>query len=214
MFCYRYLLNSSVVDHMTQWCPSILQSPPKTVTPSATFQSPVYHVTPLMPLQNRHNKSLRSRLDSTPFSSFSTYSPCDQPFFVKSKPTHPTIQLTFIWALRQSKCKEANQASCKSSEKQESIKNLFICTAEDCLNKSSQHKKFKRYEHLKHHQRICHTEYRPHYCWVLGCTIKSFSRTDNLNSHLLKMYSKNSPATRNRYIATLNLKSRVFNINY
>lgn len=240
IFHHRQPSDSLVSEHMTQWRPSLLQTPPRTVVPSATFQpilpsSPAYRIIPSTPLQNRYEDAMTPGFTSTPCSSSPTYSPVDQPIFVKSESNYHTIQPTLVRTMRQSKCKGPNRSSRRSAERKESArsgrpsksivsrsgiecpsyieKNSFACS-EDCVDKTGKRKMFKRQEHLKRHQRTCHTGHRPYYCFVPGCTTRPFSRTDNLNSHLRKTHGKNSPAARNRYIATLDPTSGVYDLDY
>lgn len=228
-------------EHMTQWRPSMLQTPPRTVAPSATFQpmvpsSPAYHLTPLTPIQNKFDTRIASGIASTPYSSSPICSSSKQLVSFNEESNCSIVQPTLVRTLRQSKCKGSGRSSRRTAERKQSGRsgrpskprmsragteypqyipeNPFPCTVEDCVDKNGKRKKFKRQEHLKRHQRTCHTGFRPHDCWVPGCTTKPFSRTDNLNSHLHKTHGKNSPAARNRYIATLDPKSGVYDVDY
>lgn len=241
IFHHRQPSDSLVAEHMTQWRPSVLQTPPRTVAPSATFQpivpsSPLYRVAPSTPIHNKYEDSVTSGVASIPYSSSPIYPSSEGTGLVEDEFTCHNIQPILVRTLRGSKCKGSSRSSRKSAEKKDGArtgrlsktgtsrlgleypyyieKNSFACTAEDCVDKNGKRKKFKRQEHLKRHQRTCHTGNRPHYCWVPGCTTKPFSRTDNLNSHLLKTHGKNSPAARNRYIATLDPKSGVYDVDY
>jgi hypothetical protein len=83
--------------------------------------------------------------------------------------------------------------------------NSFACTYPECIDKNTgKQKRFKRAEHKKRHEKTVHQKesHVPHRCWVPQCE-KSFSRTDNLKSHLQKTHGKRSPGARNRYVATL-----------
>jgi hypothetical protein len=83
--------------------------------------------------------------------------------------------------------------------------NTFACSYEGCIDKNTaKQKRFKRAEHKKRHEKTVHQKesHVSHTCWVKTCE-KSFSRTDNLKSHLLKTHGKRSPGARNRYVATL-----------
>lgn len=83
--------------------------------------------------------------------------------------------------------------------------NSFACSYPDCKDKATGvQKRFKRAEHKKRHEKTVHQKesHVSHRCWVAQCE-KSFSRTDNLKSHLLKTHGKRSPGARNRYVATL-----------
>lgn len=230
-----------LVEHMTHWRPSLAQTPPRTVAPSATFQpmfpsSPAYRVTPSTPIRGRYENSVTPATNRSPYSLSPAYRPSDQPVFVQEEPVCRPRQPRLVRTLIGSKGKGSSRAPRKTAVRKESCrsgrvaksgtgglareypyyieKNSFACTAEDCVDKNGKRKKFKRQEHLKRHQRTCHTGNRPHFCWVPGCTTKPFSRTDNLNSHLLKTHGKKSPAARNRYIATLDPKSGVFDLDY
>ena len=241
IFHSRQPSDTLMAEHMTQWRPSMLQTPPRTVAPSATFQpivpsSPAYHLTPLTPIQIKYETPIASGIASTPYSSSPICSSSKQLVSIDEESTCSTVQPTLVRTLRQSKCKGSGRSSRRTAERKESGRsgrpskqrmsragmdypsyieaNPFPCTAEDCVDKNGKQKKFKRQEHLKRHQRTCHTGIRPHYCWVPGCTTKPFSRTDNLNSHLHKTHGKNSPAARNRYIATLDPKSGVYDVDY
>jgi hypothetical protein len=241
IFHHRQPSDGLVAEHMAQWRPSMLQTPPRTVDPSATFQpilpsSPAYHVTPSTPIQNRYEDSMTPGMTSTPCTSSPAYIPSQQPVFVRHDSACHNIQPTLVRTLRESNCKESSRQNRRSADKRDSgrsarlsrpsmgrtglefpyyiEKNSFACNAEDCVDRNGKRKKFKRQEHLKRHQRTCHTGNRPHYCWVPGCTTKPFSRTDNLNSHLRKTHGKHSPAARNRYIATLDPKSGVYDVDY
>jgi hypothetical protein len=229
--------DSRVAEHMTQWHPSIPSTPPRTVAPSATFQppiipsSPLYRMAPSTPIHARYADSVTPGVASVYYSS-SPICPSSKPTGLKCEDDttfHNTIQPTLFRTLKGSRSK--TRSNRRSAEKKEYSrhsriskitsrtgvdvigKNLFACN-EDCVDKNGKRKKFKRQEHLKRHQRTCHTGYRPHYCWVPGCMTKPFSRTDNLNSHLHKTHGKNSPAARNRYIATLDPKSGVYDVDY
>lgn len=241
IFHHRQPSDNLVAEHMTQWRPSMMQTPPRTVAPSATFQpilpsSPAYRIAPSTPVQNTYENPMTPGIASTPFSSSPVYSPFEQSLFAKNESTSHTIQPTLVRTMRESKRKGSGRLSRRAAEKKESgrsgrpsmsgtsrlgieypyyiEKNSFACTSEDCIDKTGKRKKFKRQEHLKRHQKTCHTGFRPHYCWVPGCTTKPFSRRDNLNSHLHKTHGKNSPAARNRYIATLDPKSGVYDVDY
>ncbi|WUR04051.1 C2H2-type zinc finger [Vairimorpha necatrix] len=64
----------------------------------------------------------------------------------------------------------------RSRTKQVNIKDRpFICEYPDCK------RAFKRYEHLKRHNKM-HTGERPYKCKFPGC-MKAFSRSDNLSQH-------------------------------
>ncbi|OAD73625.1 C2H2-type zinc finger transcription factor, partial [Phycomyces blakesleeanus NRRL 1555(-)] len=52
----------------------------------------------------------------------------------------------------------------------------YVCEHTDC------HRRFKRPEHLKRHQRI-HTAERPFECTYPGCG-RTFARSDNLTQHI------------------------------
>jgi Zinc finger, C2H2 type len=240
IFHHRQQSDGLMPEHTTQWRPSMLQTPPRTVAPRATFQpilpsSPAYGGTPSTPIQTRYDESTTIEVVNTPYSLSPIYSPTQQPISVQNETVYQNIQPTLVRTLRASKHKASGRNGRRSAEKKETGQsrrlsksglsqsgmeypsyiemNLFACTA-DCVDKSGKRKKFKRQEHLKRHQRTCHTGFRPYYCWVPGCTTEPFSRTDNLNSHLLKTHGKNSPAARNRYIATLDPKSGVYDIDY
>ncbi len=243
IFHHRRLPDSLVAEHMSQWRPSMLETPPRTVAPSATFHpilpsSPANRVMPSTPIRNGDDDWMMTTpgITSTPYSSSPVYSLSEQASFIKNESPSHKIQPTLVRTMRESKCKGASRASRRSGEKKESgrsgrlakagmsqlgmeypyyiEKNSFACASEDCVDKTGKRKKFKRQEHLKRHQKTCHTGFRPHYCWVPGCTTRPFSRTDNLNSHLHKTHGKNSPAARNRYIATLDPKSGVYDVDY
>ncbi|ERF72529.1 hypothetical protein EPUS_02810 [Endocarpon pusillum Z07020] len=241
IFHSRQPSDTLVAEHMTQWRPSMLQTPPRTVAPSATFQpivpsSPAYHLTPSTPIQNKYETPIASGTASTPYSSSPICSSSKQLVSIHEDSNCSIVQPTLVRNLRQSKCKGSGRSSRRTAERKQSGRsgrpskprmsregmeypeyipeNQWPCTAEDCVDKNGKRKKFKRQEHLKRHQRTCHTGIRPHYCWVPGCTTKPFSRTDNLNSHLHKTHGKNSPAARNRYIATLDPKSGVYDVDY
>ena len=235
--------SDSVAEHMTQWHPSLPHTPPQTVAPSATFQppmipsSPLYRMAPSTPIHARYTDSVTPGVASFPYSS-SPICPSSESTGIKCEDdtTCHNIQPILVRRLRASKSKISSRSNRRSAEKTDNTRprriskpgtswtgmkyppyiesNLFACTAEDCVDKNGKRKRFKRQEHLKRHQKTCHTGYRPHYCWVPGCTTKPFSRTDNLNSHLHKTHGKNSPAARNRYIATLDPKSGVYDVDY
>ena len=251
IFHPRQPSDNLVPEPMTQWRPPMLQTPPRTVAPSATFQpilpsSPAYRVTPSTPTPFRYEDSMTPGMVSTAFTSSPIYPSSEQNILVEDGSTCGEIQPTLVRTSREPKCKETGRSNRRSTEKKEAARpvrvtrsgvsrlgvdypycigensfactkieeNSFACTAEDCVDKNGKRKKFKRQEHLKRHQRTCHTGNRPHYCWVPGCTTKPFSRTDNLNSHLHKTHGKNSPAARNRYIATLDPKSGAYDVDY
>lgn len=241
IFHHRQQSDSLIMEHMTQWRPSLLATPPRTVAPSATFQpilpsSPAYRVAPSTPVQNQYQDSIVLGALNTPYSPSPAYSPSEQTVFLKNESTGYDIQPTLVRALREPKCKGSSRHGRKSAETKAGgqsrrpskpgasrsglefpsyiEKNSHACTSEDCVDKVGKRKMFKRQEHLKRHQRTCHTGYRPYYCWVPGCFTKPFSRTDNLKSHLLNTHGRNSPAARNRYIATLDRNSGVFDLDY
>lgn len=230
-----------LAEHMAPWRPSMLQTPPRTVAPSATFQpilpsSPPYRIAPSTPIRSKCEDFLTPGIVRTPYSSPPTYLPSDQPVFLQNDSScRNRQQPPLVRTLKGSKGRGSSRSAVKSTERKENgrpgrvskpgasrsireypifiEKNSFACNAPDCVDKNGKRKKFRRQEHLKRHQR-CHTGYRPYACWVPGCTTKPFSRTDNLNSHLLKTHGKKSPAARNRYIATLDSKSGVFDLDY
>ena len=83
--------------------------------------------------------------------------------------------------------------------------NSFACSYSECIDKNTgKQKRFKRAEHKKRHEKTVHQKesHVSHKCWVPQCE-KSFSRTDNLKSHLQKTHGKRSAGARNRYVATL-----------
>lgn len=83
--------------------------------------------------------------------------------------------------------------------------NSFACGYPECIDKNTgKQKRFKRAEHKKRHEKTVHQKesHVSHQCWVPQCE-RSFSRTDNLKSHLKNTHGKRSPNARNRYVATL-----------
>ena len=241
IFHHRHQSDSLAPEHMSQWQPSMLHTPPRTVAPSATFQrilssSPAYCGTPSTPVRTNHDDSATIGIVNTPCSLSPMHIAAEQPVSVKNETAYQHLQPTLVRTLRTSKQKASGRNGRRSTDRKETgrtgrlprsgvsrsgmecpsyiERNSFACTAEDCVDKTGKRKMFKRQEHLKRHLRTCHTGIRPYYCWVPGCTTEPFSRTDNLNSHLFKTHGKNSPAARNRYIATLDLKSGVFDVDF
>jgi hypothetical protein len=242
IFPHHQRSDTRAAEQMTDWHLSRPQSPPRTVAPSATFQppiipsSPLYRMAPSTPIHARYTDPVTPGVASIPYSS-SPMCPSSEPIGLKYEDdsTSQILQSTLGRILRASKSK-TSRSNRRSAGKKESSRprriskpgtsrigvkypsviesNSFACTAEGCVDKNGRRKKFKRQEHLKRHQGTCHTGFRPHCCWVPGCTTKPFSRTDNLNSHLYKTHGKNSPAARNRYIATLDPKSGVYDVDY
>ena len=85
------------------------------------------------------------------------------------------------------------------------LQNSFACSYPECIDKNTgKQKKFKRQEHKKRHEKTVHEKetHVSHVCWVPQCE-RSFSRTDNLKSHLRNTHGKRSANARNRYVATL-----------
>jgi hypothetical protein len=240
IFHHRQPSDSLIAEYMTPWHRSIPQTPPQTVAPSATFQPPIlpsspsYRVAPSTPIQSRYMDCVTPGVASIPY--YSPICPSSEPIGLTEDDTicH-NIQPILVRTLKGSKSKTSTRSNRRSTEKKDSARpsriskpgtsrigteylsfieqNSFACTT-DCVDKNGKRKKFKRQEHLKRHQRTCHTGNRPYYCWVPSCTTKPFSRTDNLNSHLHKTHGKTSPAARNRYIATLDPKSGVYDVDY
>ncbi|GAA5868465.1 hypothetical protein JCM8547_006283 [Rhodosporidiobolus lusitaniae] len=68
-----------------------------------------------------------------------------------------------------------SRASALSAQANATASREHVCVAENCG------KRFKRFEHLKRHERT-HTMERPFKCEIPGCD-KSFSRSDNLQQH-------------------------------
>lgn len=93
--------------------------------------------------------------------------------------------------------------------------NEHACTVPGCVDKTGKPKRFKRSEHRKRHERTVHGKDDPQaprfMCWV-KCGEKAcgrtFSRNDNLKSHLFKTHGKKSPNQRNLYVATLDQHSK------
>jgi hypothetical protein len=208
-----------VADHMHRWRPSMMATPPRTVAPSATFQcvlpsSPAYRVKAETPGRSQYMDCMTGSSFSDGLMSSPAYSPS------KSSTLKETIifdepQPSLVRTGRGSRAKGVGKQSRRTAEKTKAVRgyipvievNSHPCT---CRDKNDRIKRFKRQEHLKRHQKTCHGGERPHFCHVPGCKTMPFSRKDNLNSHLVKTHGRKSPASRNRYIATLDPKAPVF----
>ena len=87
--------------------------------------------------------------------------------------------------------------------------NSFACSYPGCIDKNTdKQKRFKRQEHKKRHEKTVHEKdtHASHVCWVPQCE-RSFSRNDNLKSHLRNTHGKRSANARNRYVATLDMNN-------
>ena len=69
------------------------------------------------------------------------------------------------------------------------VKN-YACEFADCMSKNGKKKMFKRREHVKRHIDTVHLKKKQFRCWVPGCN-SSFTRNDNLTTHLKKIHGKN-----------------------
>ncbi|KIW35986.1 uncharacterized protein PV06_11706 [Exophiala oligosperma] len=89
-----------------------------------------------------------------------------------------------------------------------------VCRYLNCLSRrTGKQSSFNRADHLKRHETTVHkTPGSPVYrCWVSGCK-RPFTRKDNLRAHLKTHLGK--PGSRNRYVASLDPQSSVYNLQW
>lgn len=227
------LLGSSFDDGTLGWTAPNVWHMPQTVAPRATFQpllssSPVQKCEPSSPFQFDISEPAARFPDSSPIQ---ISSPCTKPFpFLPTQACHQNYEPSEtvsdsnkvkLWDKKQRR----QQRRLKQSVDQVFYRDLtprskvrdvtviplnqFECGYADCVNKKGNRKSFKRQEHRKRHMDTVHEKVETFTCWVSKCH-KNFSRSDNLRAHIVKTHGKNSSAQRNRYVATLDEKSKFY----
>lgn len=217
-------------DDMLGLYPSTIHPPADTIEPSVAFQStlpssPTYKVEPSTPLHCHIPSS--TILSSSPLSMISSrivpsqHDVDDLPY-----PLMPQ-DLGEIKKRRVGTDRLARRAyerkrpvgslgKSKTTPKKSGMEcalvieqNQFPCSFPECIDKNTgKQKHFKRQEHKKRHENSVHNpKLKP--CWVPECN-SSFSRTDNLKSHLRNTHSKKPGARGNRYVATLDPNSEFY----
>jgi zinc finger protein BrlA len=222
-------LNDNVVD----WMPTVLQTPPQTVAPSAMFQttlapSPVHLIDPSTP--QRFVRPASSILSSSPcplyspgqFSSQHTYDTSeDMSEEVGGTPRHAFKVKRHTSRVNQS-CHHPRHVGSANRLKSGPTKsgmdcdvviegNKYACEFQDCVDKNGKLRMFKRREHAKRHVETVHKKRNQFKCWVPECATPPFTRNDNLKMHK-KTHLKRSG--KNRYVATLDPSSTFYDPEY
>ena len=220
-------------DGIVQWTPTVLQTPPQTVTPSATFRpiltsSPSYKVEPMTPL--RYSATTTSILSSSPCTLYSPTQLLSQQNLDSVEQVMDGMSLAPRHIARARRlgprsarlpCDRrsaiASSRSSRSAVSKSGVNcdvviegNRYPCEYVDCVDKSGKRKMFKRREHAKRHTDTVHRKSRRYDCWVPRCTTGSFTRSDNLTTHLKSTHGKRSAGARNRYVSTLDPNSEYY----
>jgi len=236
---FNNTLSSSKInnpDEMAAWSNMGMITYPETVEPSATFQttlpssSPLSKYEPITPL--RHKRGSSSLFASSPVSGGSSilasqwemidtrympdvdvYGHSEKSFLrgtLKSSQGSSPIKLE-----DESPRKPFNSKSgvdCEAVIKQ----NTFACSRPGC------HRRFKRQEHKKRHEKTVHAPQagviqQKYPCWVVtGDKVcgRIFTRRDNLKSHETKTHGRRSNNQRNAYVATLDPGSKYYDADW
>lgn len=223
-------------DEMVAWSNMGMITHPQTVEPSATFQttlpssSPLRKYEPITPL--RHQRGSSSLFASSPLSGRSSILASqwsvDDMKYMPDDDVHGHAEKTFLRRTLQSsrgssRTKLEDESPRKPFPSKSGVdceaviqQNKYACSRPGC------HRRFKRQEHKKRHEKTVHTpqagvEQLKFPCWVVtGNKVcgRTFTRRDNLKSHETKTHGRRSHNQRNAYVATLDPKSKYYDADW